>query len=118
VFLPAGEASADLENDLLRAMRDYAGAGADKLLVDSVSLVDGKPKFGGTGKTHDWDVARRVIAASPAPAFLSGGIAAQNVAEARARVRPFGLDLCSGVESSPGLRDPQRTVDLMTAARA
>ena len=118
VFLPADEASADLESDLLREMRDYADAGADKLLVDSVSLIDGKPKFGGTGKTHDWDVARRVIAASPAPTFLSGGIAAQNAAEARAQVRPFGLDLCSGVESSPGRRDLQRTVDLRAAAKA
>jgi len=117
VFLPAGESSAGLERDLVRQMQEYANAGADKLLVDSVALIDGKPKFGGTGKTHDWDVAQRVIAAAPAPTFLSGGIAAHNAAEACAQVRPFGLDLCSGVESSAGRRDPERTAALMAAAR-
>ncbi len=117
VFLPAGESSEGLEAELVRRMHDYADAGADKLLVDSVALLDGRPKFGGTGKTHDWDVAARVIAAATVPTFLSGGIAAHNAAQARARVRPFGLDLCSGVESSAGRRDHARTAALMAAAR-
>ena len=115
VFLPAGESSGGLEQVLVQQMQEYAHAGADRLLVDSVTLIDGKPKFGGTGKTHDWDVATRVIASAPAPTFLSGGIAAHNAADACAQVRPFGLDLCSGVESSPGRRDPQRTAALMAA---
>lgn len=117
LYLPGGESAEHLERDLSSQMATYARAGADKLLVDSVSLVDGKPKFGGTGKTHDWGVARRVIAASPIPTFLSGGIDARNAAEARATVRPYGLDLCSGVEASPGRRDPARTAALLAAAR-
>ncbi|MAF11281.1 hypothetical protein CMK11_12590 [Candidatus Poribacteria bacterium] len=118
LYLPGGESGEHLERGLAEQMGLYAAVGADKLLVDSVSLIDGKPKFGGTGHTHDWAVARRVIAAAPAPTFLSGGIGAHNAAEARATIRPFGLDLCSGVESSQGRRDPVKTANLMAAARS
>lgn len=117
LFLPSGEAADGLEPELVSQMSAYAEAGADKLLVDSVALIDGRPKFGGTGQTHDWAVAGRVIAAAPVPTFLSGGIAAHNAAEACATITPYGLDLCSGVESSPGQRDPARTRALMAATR-
>ena len=118
LYLPGGESGDHLEQALTRQMGVYADAGADKLLVDSVSLIDGKPKFGGTGQTHDWEVATRLIAAAPVSTFLSGGIDARNAAEARATIGPFGLDLCSGVESSPGRRDPVKTAALMAAARS
>ena len=60
---------------------------------------------GGTGRTLDWDVARR--AAREAPIILSGGLRPENVAEAVRKVRPVMVDASSGVESSPGEKDPE-----------
>ena len=57
------------------------------------------PELGGTGRTHDWRLSRQVVDASPVPVFLAGGLNVDNVAEAIARVRPFGVDVCRGVRT-------------------
>ena len=72
--------------------------------VDALLLDSGKPdlavkELGGTGRTHDWRVSRRIVEASPVPVFLAGGLRPENVAEAVGTVRPFGLDVCSGVRT-------------------
>lgn len=59
---------------------------------------------GGTGQTIDWDAAARI--ARQRRTILSGGLRADNVAEAIARVRPYGVDVSSGVEARPGVKDP------------
>ena len=69
----------------------------DALLLDSGNQSLPVKELGGTGRTHDWRVSRRVVEASPVPVFLAGGLKAENVAEAVEAVRPFGLDVCSGV---------------------
>ncbi|MFO1285440.1 MAG: hypothetical protein U1F25_18110 [Rubrivivax sp.] len=57
-------------------------------------------QLGDTGRTHDWSLARRIRdAVQPLPLWLAGGLHAGNVGEAVARVRPHGVDLCSGVRS-------------------
>jgi phosphoribosylanthranilate isomerase len=61
---------------------------------------------GGTGRTVDWTLARR--AAERRPVFLSGGLTPENIREAIAHVRPYGVDLSSGVESTPGVKAPDR----------
>lgn len=75
------------------------------------------PVFGGTGETHDWTVSARFVEASPLPVFLAGGLNAQNVGDAIRRVRPFGLDLCTGVRTL-GRLDPAKLVAFMAGARA
>lgn len=60
---------------------------------------------GGTGRRANWALAARIAAARPV--VLSGGLNADNVAEAIARVRPWAVDVSSGVEASPGLKDPR-----------
>lgn len=83
--------------DLARA---YA-ATADALLLDS-----GRPSaqiLGGVGVAHDWAISRRIVEASARPVFLAGGLNPANVAEAVARVRPFGVDLCNGVRTEGAL---------------
>lgn len=72
--------------------------------VDAVLLDSGRPglavkELGGTGRVHDWSVSRRVVEACGRPVFLAGGLRADNVAEAVRAVRPFGLDVCSGVRT-------------------
>lgn len=68
---------------------------------------------GGTGQTIDWSVAAAV--AWRRPIFLSGGLHAGNIREAIARVNPHGVDLSSGVESAPGIKDPEKLRALFSA---
>lgn len=62
-------------------------------------------QLGGTGRTHDWTLSRRIRDAIGIPLFLAGGLTPTNVADAIAAVEPFGLDLCSGVRTNDQL-DP------------
>ena len=87
---------------------DYALAAAehvDALLLDSGNLSLAVKELGGTGRTHDWTLSRRIRDASRIPLFLAGGLTPMNVAEAIAAVEPFGVDLCSGVRTNDQL-DP------------
>jgi len=68
---------------------------------------------GGTGTTVDWSLA--AAAAARRPVFLSGGLTPANVREAVARVRPYAVDLSSGVESSPGVKDASKLRALFRA---
>lgn len=68
---------------------------------------------GGTGKTFDWELARR--AAQLAPIILAGGIGPGNVAEAVRKVRPDAIDVSSGVEISPGVKDGEKIRELFRA---
>jgi phosphoribosylanthranilate isomerase len=85
--------------------------------VDTMILLDaGDPqRRGGTGQTIDWSVAAGI--ASRRRTILAGGLTPENVAAAVARVRPFGVDVSSGVESAPGVKDHQRLRALFEAMR-
>ena len=71
----------------------------DALLLDSGNQRLAVKELGGTGRTHDWRVSRSIVEASPVPVFLAGGLKDENVADAIESVRPFGLDVCSGVRT-------------------
>ena len=71
---------------------------------------------GGTGRPIDWSLA--AAAAARRPLFLSGGLGPENIADAIDRVRPYGVDLSSGVEASPGIKDPVRLRALFRAVAA
>jgi phosphoribosylanthranilate isomerase len=90
--------------------------------VHAFLLDSGKPggtmrELGGTGRTHDWEVSRAFVQATRRPVFLAGGLTEANVGEAIARVRPFGVDLCSGVRTD-GRLDPVKLEAFMAAVRA
>ena len=87
---------------------DYAVSAAahvDALLLDSGNLSLAVKELGGTGRTHDWTLSRRIRDAVRIPVFLAGGLTPANVAAAIAAVQPFGLDVCSGVRTNDNL-DP------------
>jgi len=79
------------------------------LLLDAHDPV----QRGGTGRTIDWTAAAKVAAARRV--LLAGGLTPDNVADAIARVRPFGIDVSSGVERAPGVKDHRRIVALFEA---
>ncbi len=98
---------AELKLPVLKGIRvhtreDVANLSAyrvDAILLDA--YVEGMA--GGTGTTFDWSLA--VEAKAWGPIILAGGLTPDNVAEAISRVRPYGVDVSSGVESSPGVKD-------------
>lgn len=96
--LPAG--SSDVER--------FDEFGADLLLLDSASP--------GSGVTFDWSLARGV--ANPDRLVVGGGLNPSNVAELVQHLAPFGVDVASGVESSPGIKDPRLVSEFINAARS
>ena len=78
-------------------------------LIDSLSSG-----FGGSGKLFDWSLLRG--SALGRPTILAGGLNAANVARAIEEVSPYAVDVASGVESAPGIKDPQKMADFFAAA--
>jgi phosphoribosylanthranilate isomerase len=90
--------------------------------VDAILLDSGQPslpvkQLGGTGRTHDWALSRRIRDEVDVPVFLAGGLNPDNVRQAIDRVAPFGVDVCSGLRPS-GRLDENRLASFMTAVRS
>ncbi len=101
--------------DSLEEARAAAGL-VDALLLDSGNPAAAVKELGGTGRTHDWALSRHIRDSVPMPVYLAGGLHAGNVAEAVETVRPFGLDLCSGVRTD-GRLDPVKLGEFLEAVR-
>lgn len=90
--------------------------------VDAILLDSGNPKLaikelGGTGRTHDWAVSAEIVRGVDVPVFLAGGLRADNVRAAIEQVRPYGVDVCSGVRTG-GRLDPAKVTAFMAAVRS
>lgn len=94
--------------ELEAVMANYPGARG--FLLDAVA----NGQFGGTGHRFDWDV---IPAIRSRPIILAGGLNPANVREAVARVRPSAVDVSSGVESAPGIKQPEKIKQFIRAAR-
>lgn len=94
--------------DLLQYARDYHDAKA--LLLDA--FVEGT--HGGTGQSFDWSLIPRTL---PLPVVLSGGLDAGNVTGAIQQVRPWAVDVSSGVEAAPGVKDAAKIAAFMSGVR-
>ncbi|MBI4187724.1 MAG: phosphoribosylanthranilate isomerase [Chloroflexi bacterium] len=91
-------------------------AGIDAIVIDTVaSSPQGNQRYGGTGQVSNWDIARKLVETTSVPTFLAGGINPQNVQSAIELVHPYGIDLCSGVEHTPGHKDAEKLHKLMLA---
>ncbi len=92
------------------SMASYRGT-VQGFLLDT--YVKGLP--GGTGKTFNWELAEQ--AKKYGPVILSGGLTPDNICEAIEKVKPYGVDASSGVEASPGIKDPDKLKLLFSNAR-
>lgn len=99
--------------DLADALRRYPRRmAAPTWLVDAYSAGS----FGGTGLSANWELAREL--ARSAQIILAGGLRPDNVAEAIRQVNPWGVDVASGVESAPGVKDARKVRDFIRAVRS
>jgi phosphoribosylanthranilate isomerase len=94
----------------IEQLADYR---TDAFLLDAHS----KSGLGGTGEKFNWDLAVTAQKFNK-PIFLAGGLTPANVAEAVRLVRPFAVDVSSGVESAPGKKDPAKVAAFITAAKS
>ncbi|GAB4457339.1 MAG: hypothetical protein Kow0070_09230 [Anaerolineales bacterium] len=90
----------------------FARSEAPAFLLDAAV----KGVYGGSGVTADWNGAAKL--AKKYPLLLAGGLTPENVAEAVSRVKPWGVDAASGVESAPGVKDAGKIVEFVKAVRA
>ena len=96
--------------ETLKQLPEY---NTDAWLLDAYSAKD----IGGTGEKFNWDLAIEARKLGK-PIFLAGGLTAENVAEAIRKVQPYAVDVSSGVEASPGKKDPEKVRAFIRAAKA
>jgi len=107
-----GAVNANLANALDVASR--VSKMFDAVLLDSFV----KGRYGGTGIVHDWELSKRVKQViDPKPLILAGGLNPENVAEAVRAVQPYAVDVSSGVELQPGIKDPKKMADFVKNAK-
>ena len=85
----------------------------DAVLLDSGNQSLAIKELGGTGRTHDWSLSRRIRESIDVPMFLAGGLKPANVAAAIREVQPFGIDVCSGLRTE-GRLDPEKLSGFFT----
>ncbi len=108
-------------------VKDQAGLDHVRRFLDAARVLNRTPsavlidsnvpgQFGGTGHAAPWELLRRFDAG--VPLILAGGLTPENVAEAIAIVRPWGVDVASGVERAPGVKDPDKVTRFVKNVRS
>jgi phosphoribosylanthranilate isomerase len=98
---------------VIKALPADTRANAADYPVTAFLLDTPSPEHGGTGRTFDWDLAVAFKKRTNRPMILSGGLTPENVAEAIRVVQPYGVDVSSGVEASPGRKDHAKLRDFI-----
>jgi phosphoribosylanthranilate isomerase len=92
----------------------------DELKLFDAVLLDSfiKGQYGGTGRVHDWNLSKQIKeAVAPLPLILAGGLKPENVKEAVQTVQPFAVDVASGVELRPGIKDHEKVQAFVETAK-
>ena len=95
-----------------KAVSEYV----DGILLDSGSKGGSVVELGGTGRTHNWEISRRIVRAVEAPVILAGGLNPGNVSEAIRLVKPYAVDVCSGVRTG-GRLDSDKLQSFMSQVK-
>jgi phosphoribosylanthranilate isomerase len=95
----------------LQSVKQLSGYSVSSFLLDTYS----EGGYGGTGKTFDWNLVHP--AKEYGPVILAGGLTAINVGKAIQIVQPYGVDVCSGIESHPGIKDHNKMRTFLTNAK-
>ena len=103
------------ENSIAEAVR--LSPNVDALLLDSGNPKASIKTLGGTGIVHNWEISREIVKAINIPVFLAGGLHANNVRQAIEKVKPFGVDVCSGVRTE-GKLDPGKVEAFISAVHS
>ena len=98
-----------IDRSAIDEARRAASNGADAMLLDSGRPALSVKELGGTGRVHDWAISAELVRAVAVPVFLAGGLRAENVADAIRTVKPFGVDVCSGVRTDGRLDEAKLT---------
>lgn len=86
----------------------------DAIILDSFT----RGQYGGTGMVHDWELSRQIKQIiEPTPLILAGGLKPENVKEAILTVQPYAVDVASGVELRPGVKDPEKVLAFIKNAK-
>ncbi len=99
-------------DEVCRSMENYDSA--ELILLDSYS----NKAPGGTGKVFDWDIAKTIVETTDSRIVVAGGLNPENVQTAVSKIKPFGIDVSSGVESSFGIKDSEKVKAFITGARS
>ena len=110
--LVIGKYPAEQLEKMVQLMAPYV----DAFITDTYNPANGAE--GATGLTHDWRISRALQLACPRPLILAGGLNADNVADAIRTVRPWGVDVHTGIEDASGRKSPRLTRLFVEAARA
>jgi len=97
--------------ELLPSLCSYV----DTILLDSCNPSTGQ--VGGTGMTHDWNQSAEIVRKATVPVILAGGLKPENVSAAIKKVKPFGVDVNSGVKDSQGFRSYERCISFVRNAK-
>ncbi|MES2517100.1 MAG: phosphoribosylanthranilate isomerase [Bacteroidota bacterium] len=88
-----------IDENSVEEAKQYAEV-ADMILLDSGNPNLSVKELGGTGRVHNWELSRKIVVSITKPVFLAGGLKPENIREAIAYVKPFGIDICSGIRTN------------------
>lgn len=112
-YSDTGKTASEIENpvELCRLFKDM---GVDAILLDSAT----SSMPAGTGKKIDWHLASEIRASTELPVILAGGLTPDNVRDAISQVRPYAVDVISGVEAERGRKDPEKVKRFIAQAKS
>lgn len=104
-----------VEDELALEQAREATETSNALLLDSGRPGAQTPELGGTGRVHNWEISAGIVEAAPVPVWLAGGLSPGNVAAAIDSVKPFGVDVCTGLRTEGGQLDRDKLVAFIRA---
>ena len=102
------------KQQLIHLISEYFSC-VDAFLLDSINVLENR--VGGTGKIHDWDLSSEIVSSSAKPIILAGGLNPENISSAIKHVRPFAVDVNSGLKNSHGFKDPFKVSEFIKKSK-